>query len=531
MKRFLFTCLSAIMLVCFSSNGHAQIPVVPNPVCAYCGVDLKSNQPHKRGCKYYSEPTNEESSSSSSSSSNSSSSSKPSGPTKSNPFADGYCPECGGKVRMVGEVNLHRSGCRLGEAYREYYRWWNVSLHDKKKKVRDDAWSKMQDAYAKCLKVAEEALRRGHPTTQTPTYPSSSSSSSYSYSSSSSSVERMKFSYECDLCKASVMAHNINEAIREFANNPWLHKPTCKSYKPKPGQGTSTKLKDYTPAPERPTLSEPLMDMPMRQPAPQFSGINETNIRHEKPVSIIGQHEWGKIDEGLLSAYESLLGEDIPREFDIERFNHDKGAVVLGTHKANGRYHWTILERLPNGDLRPVSQQNLKEGSSGYKNIGQLTDVHFEGQGKFIIAEYTSGYRQVYNANGELMREGRDIKVLGSTVEGKRLLYVGEDEQTLNVLLNEDGDIIVSDPIVAQYDDAIIVEHGSKCSLSNWRGDFLQIDDIDSFDAIKAFNNNGSYYLLKDNDEGFAVVGRGFQRVGGWYKTEEEAHRAWRASR
>ena len=380
----------------------------------------------------------------------------------------------------------------------------------------------MYDIEREAENIAEQALSRRKA--------SSSKSSSSTYKS-ATSAERQKFSYECDLCKASVTAYNINEAIREFANNPWLHKSTCKNYKSKPGQGASTKLKDYTPAPERPKVSEPLMDMPVRQPAPQFSGINETNIRHEKPVSIIGQHEWGKIDEGFLSAYESLLGEDIPREVDIERYNHDKGAVVLGTHEANGRYHWTILERLPNGDLRPVSQQNLKEGFSGYKNIGQLTDVHFEGQGKFIIAEYTSGYRQVYNASGELMREGRNIKVLGSTVEGKRLLYVGEDEQALvNIIFNEDGDVITTDLIVAQYDDALILK-GNGYHLSNWRGDFLQINDIDSFDDIKAFNNGGSYYLLKDKDEGYAVVGRGFRRVGGWYKTEEEAHRAWRASK
>ena len=48
---------------------------------------------------------------------------------------------------------------------------------------------------------------------------------------------------------------------------------------------------------------------------------------------------------------------------------------------------------------------------------------------------------------------------------------------------------------------------------------------------IKAYNNNGSYYILKDKEKGYAVVGRGFRRVGGWYDTEEEAHQAWRQSR
>ena len=43
-----------------------------------------------------------------------------------------------------------------------------------------------------------------------------------------------KISFECTICKASVMAHNGNDAIRKFADNPWLHKTTCEKYKPKP---------------------------------------------------------------------------------------------------------------------------------------------------------------------------------------------------------------------------------------------------------------------------------------------------------
>ena len=39
---------------------EAQIPVPSDPVCALCGVDLKSQQPHKRGCIYYEEPADEE---------------------------------------------------------------------------------------------------------------------------------------------------------------------------------------------------------------------------------------------------------------------------------------------------------------------------------------------------------------------------------------------------------------------------------------------------------------------------------------
>ena len=296
----------------------------------------------------------------------------------------------------------------------------------------------------------------------------------------------------------------------------------------------STKLKDYTPASERPKVSEPLMDMPLCQPAPQFSGINETNIRHEKPVDIVGEHVWGKIDLGWLAAYAEELGEDFSNEFDIERYNHDEGAVILGTHKDNGRYHWTILERLSNGDLRPVSQQNLKVGRSGYKNIGELRDVHFEGQGKYIIAEYTSGYRQVYDRKGDFFRDGYNIKVLGGTVDGKSLLYVGEDEQTVAAfIINEDGDVIADGHNITQYDDAYVLigDDYPYYNIFNWHGEKLSIEGNTGFEEIKAYKNNGSYYLLKDKDKGYAIVERGFRRVGNWYKTEEEAHRVWRASK
>lgn len=49
--------------------AYAQIPDPGDPVCAYCDVDLKSQQAHKRGCPYYEAPKEEETSSSSSTSS------------------------------------------------------------------------------------------------------------------------------------------------------------------------------------------------------------------------------------------------------------------------------------------------------------------------------------------------------------------------------------------------------------------------------------------------------------------------------
>ena len=526
MKRAVLLIAIALTVVLYV---HAQIPDPGDPVCVYCEVDLKSQQPHKPGCPYYSEPQEEESSSSNSSSS-SSTSSKPSRPfnERTDVNLDEYgrgryrCPECG---------NLHHTGsCQLGKVQSEYRRLHNeIRFSDKKwkKKAYREALDRREELWSELKRRVNDAWwKKDHPTY-------TSSSSSDSNSSSSSSTERTMLSFECTICKATFKASGIDEASHISANNPWFHKPTCPKYKPKPGQNPSTSLKDYTPAPERPMVSEPLMEMPVRQPAPLFSSINETNIRHEKPVGIIGKHKWGEISEESLSAFESLMGEEIPREFDIERYNHDKGTVILGTHKDNGRYQWTILCSRPNGSYELVSQQELKGGFFyGSQNVGELRDVHFEGQGAYIIAEYTSGYRQVYLNNGEIARDGYNIKVLGSTVDGKRLLYVGKDEDTLlNLIIDEDGEVIVDGDDIEQYDDAIIVRNGNNCYLSNWKGNLLEIGNINSFEDIKAYNNQGSYYILKDWDKGYAIIGRGFIRYGDWYDTEEEAHQAWRQSR
>ena len=413
----------------------------------------------------------------------------------------------------------------MGKVQSEYRKLHNeIRFGEKKwkKKAYREALDRREQLWSELKRCINDAWwKKDHP--------------SYTFSSSTStpstSTERKRLPFECTICHAQILAYNVDDAIREMANNPWFHQTTCPKYKPKPGQNPSTKLKDYTPAPERPVVSEPLMDMPVRQPAPQFSSINETNIRHEKPVSIIGKHEWGEISEESLAAFESLVGEEIPRKFDIERYNHDKRAIILGTHKDNGRYHWTILCSKPNGSMTLISQEELKGGFFyGSQNVGELRDVHFEGQGTFIIAEYTSGYRQVYDKNGKLFRDGYNIKVLGSMVNGKRLLYVGKDEDTLtNLIFNEDGEFIVDGGEIIQYDDAIIVRNGNDYHLSNWKGKQLEIGNVNSFEDIKAYSNQGSYYILKDWDKGYALIGRGFIRYGGWYDTEEEAHRAWKS--
>lgn len=477
-----------------AASARAQIPDPGDPVCAHCEVDLKSQQPHKPGCPYYSEPANEKSTQESWT---------PNFNSIEYKYGNGVmCEQC-------GRTNGHDSDCLIGKTQRLIRDYWAKSKTPESNKFLIKTYEENIRLLAKQGREGRQAEKAQNKAEKKP---------------------RTEIPFECIICKATFKASGVDEASHIFANNPWFHKPTCPKYKPKPGQNPSTSLKDYTPAPERPIVSEPLMEMPVRQPAPQFSSINETSIRHEKPVSIIGKHKWGEISEESLSAFESLMGEEIPREFDIERYNHDKGTVILGTHKDNGRYQWTILCQRPNGSYELVSQQELKGGFFyGSQNVGELRDVHFEGQGAYIIAEYTSGYRQVYKNNGEIVRSGYNIKVLGSTVDGKRLLYVGKDEDnSLNLIIDEDGEVIADGHDIEQYDDAIIVRNGNNCYLSNWKGNLLEIGNINSFEEIKAYNNQGSYYILKDRDKGYAIIGRGFIRYGDWYDTEEEAHRIWK---
>lgn len=61
--------ISLIALLALAATAtRAQIPDPGDPVCAYCEVNLKTGEDHKRGCPYYSEPANEEESSSTTSS-------------------------------------------------------------------------------------------------------------------------------------------------------------------------------------------------------------------------------------------------------------------------------------------------------------------------------------------------------------------------------------------------------------------------------------------------------------------------------
>lgn len=524
-----------------SLSDHAQIPDPGDPVCVFCYVNLKTGEAHKPGCRYYSAPTNEESTSSISSSS-SSTVSKPSRPfnerTDVNPDEYGRgsysCPECG-KL-------YHTGSCKLGKVQSEYRKLHDeIRFSDKKwkKKAYREALDRREQLWSELKRCINDAWwKKDHPSY-------SSGSSSYSDNLSSSSVEQIKLSYECNICKASVKAYNINDAIKEFADNPWIHNPTCPNYKPEPGQSnntTSTKLKDYTPASERPMVSEPLMDMPLLQPAPLFSSINESNIRYATPTSLTGKHDWGEIDESATLAYFRKINNGRPisfndLEYDIERYNHEGGPVVIGIHQPNGRYIWFVFFRQSNGKYAPIDdginrQTALLDDGHGRDVNAQTIDVRYEGQGKFVIREYEGGEKFIYNTSGTIITTGRKVSLLNSTIDGKQMVFSEpeEDGGTYRII-DENAHTVASGNYIETYDDAIVqmnVINGNKrYSLSNWHGKELRIDGFKFFDEIKAYNNNGSYYLLKDNEKGYTIVGRGFKRVGGWYDTEEEAHRIW----
>lgn len=65
MKRlFLLSLTLSAFLAFLPEKVQAQIPPASDPHCAYCGVNLRTGEAHKKGCEYYSEPEDEESSSS-----------------------------------------------------------------------------------------------------------------------------------------------------------------------------------------------------------------------------------------------------------------------------------------------------------------------------------------------------------------------------------------------------------------------------------------------------------------------------------
>ncbi|MBP5515749.1 MAG: hypothetical protein J6X86_02250 [Bacteroidales bacterium] len=472
MKRFLvFPLILLGLLVCLPKESRAQIPPAPDPACVFCGVNLRTGEAHKPGCRYYSAPKEESSFSSSYSSSYTSSTSTPN-PEDINPqlpFKNGKCPECGRTVSGGGYINpdnIH-SNCLLGDAIRKYWHYESIWGKAKKRKESDEAWSKMKDAEEEILKVAKKALKRGYPVTY---------------------------------------------------------------------QKPSTHLADYTPEPEhKNNISEPLMDCPTVQLLPQFSSINETNVRYNESVPIADKHEWGMIDEEATLEYFTKInnGRTVSLsdlQYDIERYNHEGGPVALGFHQANGSYVWFVFTKLPNGKYAPATGAiNNQTETLINGNKVQTVNVRYEGQGKFLVREYSGGFKQIFNATtGEAITNGPDVGVLNKAVDGKQLVYT--QMNNFKIIYDEMGNKIVGGNSIELYNDALVMNTLGAYALYNWRGERLNLDGVDQFVEIKAYNDNelGAFYVLKDMDHGYAVVGKGFRRMGGWYSSFSDAFNAWR---
>ena len=408
MKRIFSISLLGIF-VWMPNVGEAQIPVPPDPSCAYCGVDIKSGEAHKKGCKYYSEPEDDSSSS------------------PSTHLMD-YTPQ-----------------------------------------------------------------QETQPVQQPVTNTQSQSTSNSSTSSHTSSYQYVPMSV-------------------------WLreHVP-------------------YTSESEPAKVSEPLLDCPTVINLPQFSSINETNVRYDEPKTFVGKHEWGEVSNTYFTPEykKKIYYRDL--KYDIERYNHSGGPVILGAHQDNGRYAWYVLDKFSVYYYYHHDAQYNKEETTDLKsNRLRIVDVRYEGEGKFIVCEYEGGYKRIFNTGGKELVSGYNAGLLHKSVDGKQLLYettyFKKDDQHRTFICDEDGKKIAYGEVVEQYDDAIVTyDKGKGYTIRNWRGQFLNLEYESFFSSVKAFNDNRSYYIVRYYDH-YAIIARGFRRVGGWYESEEIAHRVWRAN-
>ena len=290
-------------------------------------------------------------------------------------------------------------------------------------------------------------------------------------------------------------------------------------------RGESTKLKDYTPEPEKPadkpTVSEnaPLLSCPLAQPAPQFSGINEQSIVYETVQTTAGVHEWGEMaDEEQYRKY--------PIEYDIERRTHmEGGPVILGKRNQDGSVKWIILHRDMQGKYVRSFPYDPAKTPSG-KEVS-LKDVRFEGEGRFMVLEYADGLKiYKYAATDGWITKGYNVGVAPMMVNGRCFLLEKEDNGK-QILHAGPRNMLIGDEIVL-FNDAIIERNSYGCRLLNWDWKALNLDGEKSFKDVQCFNSDrGSYYVIKMDEGKFALVGRGFRRVGGIYSSADEALLAW----
>ncbi len=310
-------------------------------------------------------------------------------------------------------------------------------------------------------------------------------------------------------------------------------------------------MPENNPAPQNQPKPEPSIQCPIAQQAPSFSSVNEESVIHNELMSLEGQHAWGEVDMEAIAVYNEQALDPIPLKFRYEDYTHTAGhAVVLGfpvTDKS-GRVTsvaWHIFVKGPNGKYIPAKglqdQEHRGRNPKGNEQTTRLRSIHMACEGTFIVKEYENNgggyYKEIILARtGEIVERGYDISFPSYKVDGKRLILHepdwsrGATIRDLYFLSDEEGKTIVHGDKLTFYDDAIIVKSEDSFQLCNWYGESIKVPDGDwkeYFVDVKAYNDNGSYYIIETKNHHFAVVGRGFMRIGGLYDTEDEARAAW----
>ena len=273
---------------------------------------------------------------------------------------------------------------------------------------------------------------------------------------------------------------------------------------PKPvAEKPSTHLKDYTPAPER--------------PAPRFSGINEQSIVYEKMQSSTGTHEWGVLQDSY---------DKSPFEYDIERRTHtDGGPVILGKRNPDGSIRWRVLHRDMNGKY--VGPELLKSAHTKFGEL-RLLDVRLEGEGQFVVEEFEGGFKKYYTAHDDIITSGYHVGLAPMMINGRFfLLQEPDSSEDKKALYAGPSNMLIGDDLIL-LDDAIIVKNDYGDRLCNWNWTCLNIEGTSFFKSVTCFKSSrGPYYVIEVTDGAFALIARGFRRVGGTYSSAQEAHAAW----
>ena len=309
----------------------------------------------------------------------------------------------------------------------------------------------------------------------------------------------------------------------------------------------STKLKDYTPEPEKPaakpavSIGAPIIPCPLAQQAPQFSGINEHDIVYDKPQSLEAQHPWGEVDVDWMRRIKSRGYSDFLSEYDIERYSNTPGGTVcLGKRTAEGKTLWMIMQRNKDSGKYVGFVAEGIEDSVGERV--SLQDIRFEAEGNLVVQEYSGGYKVVTTNTGTLLVRGYNVAVLPVRVDGHPVISWGPDPSWKGKifanetwLYDDRGVKIAEGEQLEYYDDAIIARlyDGTRATLLNWQGGSIHFDvggwNTNKMEDIRCYNSDrGSYYVIKIREGRYALIAKGFRQVGGIYSSADEAHAAWK---